>query len=255
MADVGVDAGRLKAAPASLSSRNVHCYLEVHIEQGPVLFDKGLPVGVVSGIRGNLRWPQASCAGELGHAGTVPRALRRDPVVALSEVIVALQSSWQAMEAAGHDLVMTCGRFSTDPKTHSVTTIPGRVDFAFEARSHSPATLDGVREALLAHVGRAQEKHGVRFSLGTPTRSAPAAMDERLRALLRVHCARLGLEPFEIASGAGHDAQDFIAAGIPSAMIFLRNEHGSHNPREHMAMEDFAAGVRLLAALAQSEAQ
>ena len=255
MRDCGLDAEVLLTHSPHLSAERIACFLEVHIEQGPVLLQHGLPVGIVSAIRGNVRCPSARCLGEAGHAGVVPLTLRRDAVVAAAELVGAMQADWLRREAAGEDLVLTFGKFHTDASAHAVTTIPGRVDFAFEARSHTQPVLDAVRQGLLDEADRIATARGVHFEFGTWSASAPVAMDARLRARLHAAFEALDLKPFELPSGAGHDAQDFAIAGIPAAMIFIRNENGSHNPAEAMQLDDFALAVDCLTELVRGESQ
>jgi N-carbamoyl-L-amino-acid hydrolase len=168
-------------------------------------------------------------------------------VLATAEFAARLDAWWGEREAEGEDLVLTFGRFSTNPATHGITTIPGEVGFCLDARSHSAQTL----ERLWGEAGRVAEEvaqaRGVAFRFAPIAIDPPVSMDPRLRAAIRNAAQELGLEPSPIASGAGHDAGDFAAAGVPTAMIFIRNANGSHNPAEAMAIEDYAKGVRLLA--------
>lgn len=255
MRSIGLNTTALLDERAYLSPRNVKCYLELHIEQGPVLVEQGHPVGIVTAIRGNARCAQATCIGEAGHAGVVPLRLRHDAVVAVAQLVSAMHDEWQQRDMAGDDLVLTFGKFSTDPASHAVTTVAGRVDFSFEARSHTAEVLDAIRGNLASQIDAIERRHGVNFEFGPWTQGRPAAMDSQLVARLREACAAHGIERYELASGAGHDAQDFVAAGIPAAMIFVRNDHGSHNADEAMAMDDYAVAVRLLLTVLEGEAQ
>ncbi|WP_353171765.1 Zn-dependent hydrolase [Paracandidimonas soli] len=253
MRSQGVDPIQLTSGDPFLTPGNVKCYVEAHIEQGPVLLQAGIPVGIVSGIRGNVRCPQASCHGEYGHAGVVPLALRRDAVAASCRLVTQMQSFWEELEAQGHDLVLTFGKLHTDPAAHAVTTISGRVDFSFEARSHSVATLDLVQERMLRLAQEISDACGVTFSFPKWTRGQPAEMDAHLIQSQRDALQVCGTPFQELASGAGHDAQDFVAAGIPAAMFFIRNANGSHNPDESMEMDDYAATVAALLHVLKSE--
>ena len=246
MADCGADLDAVRARRPAFPPGSVGAYLELHIEQGPVLEAAGLPVGIVTGIRGNARCREVRCLGAYGHAGAVPRALRRDAVLASVEVIAALERRWREIEAAGGDLVMTVGRFTTDPEAHSLATIPGEARFSFDARSHETAVLDDMVTALRSACENAARGRGVRFERAPITRAAPALMDPGLRARAMAACEALDVPAREMASGPGHDATDFAQAGIPSAMIFVRNQHGSHNPRESMRIEDFREATRVL---------
>jgi N-carbamoyl-L-amino-acid hydrolase len=247
MTAAGVNVARIRAGGALRDPRFVYGYLELHIEQGPLLVASQIPIGIVTGIRGNRRCRKIVCRGEYAHSGTTPRRLRHDAVMAVSELITRMDELWRRIEdEEGGDLVVTFGRFTTDPAVHAVTTVPGEVEFCFDARSHSPETLDRVERSLIATMNEITERRGVAFSCDPFTGDAPVAMDAGFQDLLRRGCKSLSIPAMPIASGAGHDAGDFAAAGIPSAMIFIRNDKGSHNPNEAMEFSDFALGVRLL---------
>ena len=126
--------------------------------------------------------------------------------------------------------------------------IPGKLCFSFEARSQSRETLEAFYDLFLSECRLVGEERGVEFKLDRRLESSPAGMDPGWVSRLRGAARALGLPDEEIPSGAGHDAAVFANAGIPSAMVFVRNEHGSHNPREAMAIEDFAAGVAVMRA-------
>ena len=246
MRGVGADVERIERRDVLLPPASLAAWLELHIEQGPVLVAKAMPVAIVTGIRGNIRHRAVECIGEAGHSGAVPRSLRHDTVFAVAELLTLLDHAWQSFLTAGSDLVVTAGVLGTEPAEHAIARIPGRMHFSFEARSKSQATLDRYYALFLAACRRVETERGVRFALGPALHTAPAVMDagwvERLRGLV----ARLGLADEPVASGAGHDAAVFANAGVPSAMIFVRNEHGSHNPREAMAMDDFVQGAEVL---------
>ncbi len=246
--DVGADIGRIARQEILLDPATVAAWVELHIEQGPVLTARDLPIGIVTGIRGNIRHRVVTCKGEAGHSGAVPRWLRRDAVFATAELITHLDRHWRTLLERGRDLVVTSGIFGTDPAEQAIARIPGTVYFSFEARSQNVETLEAFYDLFLSECAGIGEERGVSFIFDRRVESAPATMDadwvERLRK-----CARdLGLPDEALPSGAGHDAAVFAGAGIPSAMIFVRNENGSHNPDEAMAMDDFLAGLRVMRA-------
>lgn len=247
MKEAGADVARLRTGLPLRDPRNIHGYLELHIEQGPQLVASNLPLGIVTGIRGNRRCRKIVCRGEYGHSGTVPRSLRHDAVFAVSELVTRMDALWEQIEERENgDLVVTFGRSTTDPAAHAVTTVPGKVEFSFDARSHSVEILDRVYEALRATMAEIATRRGVVFSCDTFTGDAPAGMDASFQEKLLEGCKVLSIPAMRIASGAGHDAGDFASAGVPSAMIFVRNDKGSHNPDEAMEFDDFALGVRLM---------
>ncbi len=244
-ADIAVIAARQKLLdPASLSH-----FVELHIEQGPVMVARRVPVGLVSGIRGNHRHPDARCLGEAAHSGAVPRWLRRDAVLGAADLAMRLDGSWRALLEQGEDLVMTFGIFTTDPREHAMTRVPGELRFTLEYRSESERTLDDFLALAEAEAAAIARERRVLIELGPGVRTPPAVMDARLLALGGALCEAAAIPHEVLASGAGHDAAIFANAGVPSAMVFVRNEHGSHNPHEAMDMPDFLEGARVLAGL------
>lgn len=247
MKEAGADMAALRAGRPLCDPQHIYGYLELHIEQGPLLVSNNLPLGIVTGIRGNRRCRKVVCQGEYGHSGTVPRSLRHDAVFAVSELVARMDALWEQIEdREGGDLVVTFGRFMTDPAAHAVTTVPGKVEFCFDARSHSADILDRVEGALRAAMAEIASRRGVTFSCDAFTSDAPVAMHPTFQHALLDGCESLSIPAMRIASGAGHDAGDFATAGVPSAMIFVRNDKGSHNPDETMEFDDFALGVRLM---------
>jgi N-carbamoyl-L-amino-acid hydrolase len=246
MRDAGVAVGRIAQGEPLLDPASVASWLELHIEQGPVLVARNLPLAIVTGIRGNFRHRTVECHGQAGHSGAIPRWLRHDTVFATAELITRLDRHWRMLLERGRDLVMTAGIIGTDPAEHALARIPGRLRFSFEARSQSTETLEGFYDLFLSECAGISEERGVRFVFDRRLDSAPARMDESLVGRLRTVLCDMGLPDEPIPSGAGHDAAVFANAGIPSAMIFVRNEHGSHNPEEAMAMDDFMLGTELL---------
>ncbi len=218
----------------------MRAYLELHIEQGPVLVHAGLPAAAVTGIRGCRRFRTATCTGQYGHSGALPRQYRHDAVAATVALLHHMQGVWLQREAAGDDLVLTSGELTTNPVLHGPSKVAGETRFVLDIRSLSREVMDAVADAARDAAARIGEEHRVRFDLGETSDSPPAMMDARLVAAFR--------QPFQMASGAGHDAAVFAAAGVPSGMIFVRNEHGSHNPDEAMDLADFAVAARALSA-------
>ena len=125
---------------------------------------------------------------------------------------------------------------------HAPSKVSGKTQFLLDIRSVSNETMQRVAEAARVAAARIEKEYRVRFDLGQASESPPALMDVRLRKALM----RLIEQPFEMASGAGHDAATFAQVGIPSGMIFVRNDHGSHNSDESMEMADFAVGAKAL---------
>jgi N-carbamoyl-L-amino-acid hydrolase len=239
----GADVEAIRAQQPLLDKARVKAYLELHIEQGPVMVARQLPLAVVSGIRGNVRHNRVVCHGDAQHSGVVPRWLRHDAMFAVADLIMRIDEHWRVLLERGTDLVVTTGIVSTDPAEHSISRIPGQVSFSLEARSKSTDTLEAFYQLVRAECGSIERERGVRFEFDRRLLSDPATMDEKLCGVLSEACAAQEAAFELIPSGAGHDASLFANAGIPSGMLFVRNQNGSHNPHEAMDIEDFMLGV------------
>lgn len=241
----GFDPQPIRERRRLLDPARIRAYLELHIEQGPTLVARGLPAAVVSGIRGCKRFRNARCLGQYAHSGAVDRPYRHDAVAATVALLHHMERVWLEQQEEGADLVLTAGELYTDPAMHGPSKIAGETHFVLDLRSLSDATMETVAAEARRAAERIGEAYRVQFDLGATSDSPAAVLDRPLRAKL------MGLleQPFEMASGAGHDAAVFSKVGIPSAMIFVRNEYGSHNPDEAMSMDDFAVGARALTGL------
>jgi beta-ureidopropionase / N-carbamoyl-L-amino-acid hydrolase len=241
----GFDPEAIRERRRLLEPSQIRAYLELHIEQGPTLVAQGLPAAVVTGIRGCKRFRNARCTGEYAHSGAVSRPYRHDAVAATVALLHHMETVWLRREQAGADLVLTAGELFTDPTMHGPSKIAGETRFVLDLRSLSDATMNAVAAEARDAAARIGNEYRVNINLGATSDSPPAVMDSRLRSELMSRLER----PFEMASGAGHDAAVFAKLGIPTAMIFVRNENGSHNPDEAMSPDDFAVGTRCLLGL------
>ena len=246
MTEAGHDPDALRAGKRYLDPVRIGAYIEVHIEQGPHLVKLQRRCAVVTGIRGNHRYKHSRVIGEYGHAGAVPRGDRRDALLAAVEFVSGLERMWQRREAAGEDLVCTVGQFYTDASVHTMTKIPGEVRFTMDYRSYDESVLVACHRELQENARRIGQERGVTIDLGEHTHAEAAVMAPGLVALAKRTAQRLGIDAPEMASGAGHDCAVFANEGVPCAMIFIRNDHSSHNPREAMDIGDFAEACTLL---------
>lgn len=225
---------------------DVGVFLEPHIEQGPVLALKGMPLGIVTDIRGSLRFRQAVCHGEYAHSGATPRLVRRDAVSAVATLVVKLDELWRQFEASGNDLTVTVGEVATDPEEASFSKVAGLVRFSLDFRSNNPATLDEFEAAVASVTETIAKDRQVDFEFGPRTSTTPARMHPAVIAGLRQAANKAHQSVMEMPCGAGHDAATFAGLGVPTGMLFIRNENGSHNPDEHMDMDDFSSGAAVL---------
>ncbi|VVE04325.1 amidase [Pandoraea communis] len=246
MAQAGADVDAIRDGAMLFDASRAKAWLELHIEQGPVMVARNLPVAIVPGIRGNVRHNRVSCVGEAGHSGAVPRWLRHDAMFAVADLITRLDEHWRALLERGIDLVVTTGIVGTDPAEHAISRIPGKVDFSLEVRSQSTDTLDVFYELMRTECRAIERDRGVQFVFDRRLSSPPAIMDAHVSSLLVDVCRTFDLPQERVPSGAGHDAAIFANAGIPSGMVFVRNANGSHNPLESMDLDDFMRGVQVL---------
>ena len=204
------------------------CFLEVHVEQGPVLERAGVPLGLAQGIVGIVRGERIF-EGRAGHAGTVPMEGRADALVAAAEYILRVRDA----AAAIPDAVATVGQIDVEPSAANV--IPNRVRISVDARAPDRARLDRLVEELeLIH---------------QDFRLEPVPMAREPLAALRAELESHRLPVLELPSGAGHDAAVLADAGVPTAMLFVRSLNGgvSHSPLEDSAPEDVELAVDVLA--------
>ena len=245
MRERGFDAEAVAAGDCLLPPSAIAAYLELHIEQGPVLDAERIPVAVVTGIPGSRRFRAARVVGEYNHSGATPRRYRADAAIALAELAHRLDEHWGALEAQGHSLVCTFCVLATTEDA-GFTKIPGEARFQLDLRSVSPESVDAMVKELHRLIAAIEPRRGVRFELGVETGSLPSPMDAGLRAGLLAAAQAGGIACREMASGGGHDAAAFAQAGVPASMLFVRNQNGSHNPHEAMRLEDFAAGCAVM---------
>ena len=226
---------------AAYRPQDVAGYVEVHIEQGPVLETNGQPLGIVTGIVGQSRL-RVTVTGEAGHAGTVPMGLRHDALAGAAEMALALEAI--AREHPEDGMVGTVGRIEAMPG--AVNIIPGTVAFTVDLRSLTDALRLAALQKFELEAKRIAGKRGLFFS-GEPFHEvATAHCAPALQDALAAAVTDLGHTPLRLPSGAGHDAQ-IMARLCPSAMLFVRCRGGiSHNPAEFASVRDMGLAVAAL---------
>ncbi|MBU2531204.1 MAG: M20/M25/M40 family metallo-hydrolase, partial [Alphaproteobacteria bacterium] len=190
-------------------------------------------------------YPYIRIKGDYAHVG-LPRRFRHDAALAGSDFFVGLDDLWQQNDAAGRPMAFTIGRFHTDPEKHALTIVPGEMTMSIDVRAYDPAHLAELEQALIALARRIEAKRGVRFDLGHRTSADVAPSDPGVFAALTDAAKRLGVPSMPLASPASHDTATFTTAGVPSAMLFVRNENGSHNPYEAMEIDDFLEAAAVM---------
>ncbi len=236
---VGGDPDRLDAARRRPGE--IKACLELHIEQGAILDETGVDIGVVEGIVG-IRWWDVTIEGAANHAGTTPMNRRRDALLSAAELTLAVN---RIASTTPGTQVATVGQIRAEPGAPNV--IPGRVVLSLEIRDLADAKIESVYQAIASEAGRisAARQTPINFA-EVDIALAPAPTDERLRELIAQSAVILRLSHRVMPSGAGHDAQE-IARIAPMGMIFVPSKDGiSHAPREYTSPADMANGVNVL---------
>ena len=257
MRAAGVEPDAIDAAPAWL--KRLTGFIEIHIDQTTELARAGEPVGVVRALAARTRL-EVRLTGQADHAGTTPRAERRDALSAAARLIVAAEDlAWSAAPdggaLAGADstldgdpapLTVTASRIITKP--NAPTTIASEVRLWIDARAPAFEAIDAWRARLDSSVSDLTERTGVEIELTVASRSDPREFAPKLRAALtRAAEELLGHAPAELLCFAGHDA-GVLAEHVPAAMLFVRNPTGvSHSPEETVSLADAALAARVVA--------
>jgi beta-ureidopropionase / N-carbamoyl-L-amino-acid hydrolase len=220
-----------------------HAYVEVHIEQGPILAAHDQELGVVIGVQG-ITWWEATIVGKSAHAGTTPMELRKDPGLAASKLNVLLHEM-VCSGRFGKNARATMGRI--DPVPNRINIVPSRVVCTLDLRNPDDQAMTALETELTAKIRELERELGVTITTRQTAKTPRIPFSPDVQALIarKMDAAKKTHEP--ILSGAGHDAQEF-AAICPTGMIFIRGEYDgiSHNPREYSTPDACASGVGIL---------
>ena len=231
---VGAELDRLGWAGTARFGKPLGAYLELHIEQGPILEASGSSIGVVIGVQG-IRWFKVTIDGFPAHAGTTPMDRRRDPARSLAAV---LRGIYEIAAAHAPQARFTPAQFASEPI--SPNTVPGQISFTIDMRHPDAATLDHMDASLRRVVAEAADGHGCGHRVEVINDCAPVVFDGRCVDAVESAAERCGYAYERIGSGAGHDACH-VALRAPAGMIFVPCEDGlSHNEAE--SIEPAAAG-------------
>lgn len=246
MFDCGADPERIKNDPPYLTKSNVEVFLEVHIEQAPALVELAKPIAICTGIPGNFRYAQAKIRGVHGHVGT-PKPFRQDAAMAGADLAMQMDEIWNECEKKNIPIAITFGRFHTDQEAHGLTIVPGSFDFSIDVRAYDRDVLRSLEERFLDIIAKIEKMRRVKFDLGPRASADVGDVDRTIAERLKNIADMIEIPKAELGSPASHDAAAFASAHIPMCMIFVRNENGSHNPHEHMDIEDFLDACCVLA--------
>ena len=218
-----------------------HAFVELHIEQGPVLEAENLDFGAVTGVQG-ISWQELTITGQSNHAGTTPMNLRHDPAYVAAMMTVYLR---EIAERFGDNQVCTVGKIDLHPNL--INVIPARATVTLDVRNTDEDTLIDAEHLIDTFCFQLEQDEGVSISKRTLARFEPVEFDDRVVALVEAHAAAVSDRTRRLPSGAGHDAQ-MLARVCPSAMIFVPSHKGiSHNAAEHTDEHHLVEGANVLA--------
>jgi N-carbamoyl-L-amino-acid hydrolase len=229
--------------PANPGALRPHAFIELHIEQGPILDEEKVRIGVVESVQG-ISWTEYTIGGVANHAGTTPMRLRRDAGYLAASVNVFVRRL--AQEMGGHQ-VATVGALSLRPNL--INVVPNQAVFTVDLRNTDEAKLKEAEARVAAHVVDVARRERVDVAVRTLARFEPVIFEAGLVDRVERHARALGFSTRRMPSGAGHDAQ-MMQRICPTAMIFVPSVAGlSHNVKEHTEAADLAAGAQVLANL------
>jgi N-carbamoyl-L-amino-acid hydrolase len=228
------------AGPEPVGGRTLAAHFELHIEQGPVLEDADIEIGVVTGVQG-IRWMDAEVSGLACHAGTTPMALRRDALQAAARLAAAVDDAGRSEPGVS---LSTIGIFEAFPGSRN--TVPETVRFSIDLRHPRPADLDRMDADVRAAAAAIAAEVGVAIEITPVWSCAPVVFDPACVGAVRAAVERLGHHAADIVSGAGHDSV-YVSRVAPSGMIFIPCEGGiSHNEAENITPAQALAGANVL---------
>ncbi|MED4923005.1 hydantoinase/carbamoylase family amidase [Anoxybacillus geothermalis] len=237
MKQAGLDPDRLPQAARKPGT--VKAYVELHIEQGRVLEEAGLPVGIVTGIAG-LIWVKFTIEGKAEHAGATPMSLRRDPMAAAAQIIIVIEEEARRTGTT----VGTVGQLHVYPG--GINVIPERVEFVLDLRDLKAEVRDQVWKAIAVRAETIAKERNVRVTTERLQEMPPVLCSDEVKRAAEAACQKLGYPSFWLPSGAAHDSVQ-LAPICPIGMIFVRSQDGvSHSPAEWSTKEDCAAGAEVL---------
>jgi allantoate deiminase/N-carbamoyl-L-amino-acid hydrolase len=237
--DFGCDTTKFK--DSEYKPGNIFCFLELHIEQGPVLDMGHKPIGVVSGISGPL-WLTVKLKGMAGHAGSVPMPLRKDALVGAAEITVALYEI--VTQVPGAPTVGTVATMNVFPASRNI--IAEEVSFTIDLRDIDLARRNRYEKELRDKITTVAEKHQLAVEISEDTNSEPRYCAGWIKDIIHRQCSELGLDAPELMSGPFHDAMA-LSYACDYGMIFVRCKDGiSHNPLEYSSYEDLALGAEVM---------
>jgi len=223
---------------------DVENFIEMHIEQGPVLYNEKVPIGIVENIVG-IAWIYATIKGEGNHAGTTPMKMRRDALVAAADIVSFVKRRANEIDdVLGAATVGTVGKLTVFPNGTNI--VPARVEIGIDIRDVVPENMEGLKNETAEAIRSLEKKYGVEVEINMPTTHSPAPLNSEVVNIIEQSASQVGIQSKRMNSGAGHDAQN-MAERVKTGMIFVPSVKGiSHAPMEWTEWDDIENGVRVL---------
>ena len=227
---------------AKLPPHTFYAYLELHIEQGPVLENKGIPVGIVTGIAAPIRY-ELTLQGRADHSGATPMNMRSDALACAAEIILHVEKI--AKEEAGETTVATVGFANATPGVLNV--IPGSVRMGIDIRDIDQENLEKAALLIEKSIEEIAQKRGLIYTLKELTHDTPVSLDKKIIETLKREAHRINIPTLELPSGAGHDAMHMPYVATHTGMVFVPCKEGiSHNIAEEVNMDDVICATEVI---------
>lgn len=237
----GLDPDRIQ--DSIRDSTEISLYLEMHIEQGPILIQKNTPVGIITGITG-LSLTEIVFEGEENHVGGTPMNMRNDALLGACETALSVE---KIVNSYGSTAVGTAATMDVSPS--QVNIIPGKVSTVVDIRDVDFSRRENILEDLEKKVREICEDRGLTYQFVTKLKANPAMSADYVIERMKIESEQLNIKTLEMPSGGGHDAQ-LMAEFTDMGMIFVQSKNGSHNPKEYASFEDITSGTKLLSNVA-----
>jgi len=218
----------------------IKAFVELHVEQGPILHALGKPIGAVTAIAAPTRL-SVTLEGKQNHSGSTPMAFRKDSLAAAAKAILAVEKICRSSE----NVVGTVGRIKVEPDV--INVIPGKTQMFIDVRSVSDEAKTEVVNSIRQEIKRIADRRGIFYEIDTITNETPQPLSAKIASLIEKHCQTLGIEYHRLTSGAGHDAAQVAKIAQDTGMIFVPSRDGvSHNPKEWTDEKDILKGTQIL---------
>lgn len=223
---------------------DIEYMVELHVEQGPILSKENMPIGIVENITG-MAWLMVTIAGQENHAGTTPMKMRKDALVAASEIISFVNKRANDMvNELGASTVGTVGKLNVFPNGTNI--VPGRVEMGIDVRDVNKENMENLKNETLEMIKRIEEKYGVDAEIQMPITHNPVPLSQEVADIIEKSAKQIGISSKRMNSGAGHDSQN-MAEKVKTGMIFVPSINGiSHSPMEWTDWEDIKKGAKVL---------